>query len=139
VTNPSEIRVGQRLTLVSKSSAQQAAREAEKALSASAAREAAPAAAPVSASEAPAYADSAYYTGSGSFQSCVIRAESNGDAGAVNGSTGAGGLYGFLPSTWQALGYSGLPEDASVAEQNAAYEKEYSESGASAWAAYDGC
>ncbi|MGH3157718.1 MAG: transglycosylase family protein [Streptosporangiaceae bacterium] len=141
VPNPSEIRVGQRLRLVSKPSAKQLAQETEAATGASphaAAPSAAPYAAPVT-SEAPAYAESADYSGSGGFQSCVIRAESGGDAGAVNPDTGAGGLYGFLPSTWQALGYSGLPEDASVAEQNAAYEKEYSESGSSAWAAYDGC
>jgi resuscitation-promoting factor RpfC len=111
----------------------------------------APAAAPVQAapvaSSAPAaapapvaQASSASYSGaSGSFQSCVIQAESGGDAGAVNASSGAGGLYGFLPSTWQALGYSGLPENASVAEQNAAFQKEYAQSGTSAWSAYDGC
>ena len=96
----------------------------------------APAAAPAPVSQA----SSASYSGaSGSFQSCVIQAESGGDAGAVNASSGAGGLYGFLPSTWQALGYSGLPENASVAEQNAAFQKEYAQSGTSAWSAYDGC
>jgi LysM repeat protein len=88
---------------------------------------------------APARATATYSAASGSFQSCVIQAESGGNAQAVNSSSGAGGLYGFLPSTWQALGYSGLPEDASVSEQNAAYSKEYSESGSSAWSAYDGC
>jgi len=98
---------------------------------------AAPAAAPVSpVSTAPA----ASYSGApGSFQACVIQAESGGNASAVNGSSGAGGLYGFLPSTWQALGHSGLPENASVAEQNQAFQQEYAQSGASAWAPYDGC
>ncbi len=96
----------------------------------------APAAAPAPVAQA----SSASYSGaSGSFQSCVIQAESGGDAGAVNASSGAGGLYGFLPSTWQALGYSGLPENASVAQQNAAFQKEYAQSGTSAWSAYDGC
>ncbi|HEV3292720.1 MAG TPA: transglycosylase family protein [Streptosporangiaceae bacterium] len=96
----------------------------------------APAAAPAPVAQA----SSASYSGaSGSFQSCVIQAESGGDAGAVNASSGAGGLYGFLPSTWQALGYSGLPENASVAEQNAAFQKEYAQSGTSAWSAFDGC
>lgn len=100
----------------------------------------APAAAPAAAPAPVAQASSASYSGaSGSFQSCVIQAESGGDAGAVNASSGAGGLYGFLPSTWQALGYSGLPENASVAEQNAAFQKEYAQSGTSAWSAYDGC
>lgn len=81
----------------------------------------------------------ASYSGSGGFQSCVIQAESGGNASAVNPSSGAGGLYQFLPSTWQSLGYSGLPQDASVATQNAAFAKEYAQSGGSAWSAYDGC
>jgi nucleoid-associated protein YgaU len=88
---------------------------------------------------APAASATSYSGASGSFQSCVIQAESGGDPTAVNASSGAGGLYGFLPSTWQALGFSGLPENASVAEQNAAFAKEYAQSGTSAWSAYDGC
>jgi resuscitation-promoting factor RpfC len=100
--------------------------------------ESAPAAQPAS-TEAPAPAAASYSGASGSFQSCVIQAESGGNASAVNPSSGAGGLYQFLPSTWQALGYSGLPQDASVAEQNAAFAKEYAQSGASAWGPYDGC
>jgi resuscitation-promoting factor RpfC len=96
--------------------------------------------APAAAEPAAAPATSTSYSGApGSFQSCVIQAESGGDASAVNASSGAGGLYGFLPSTWQALGFSGLPENASVAEQNAAFQKEYAQSGTSAWSAYDGC
>ncbi|HEY2578579.1 MAG TPA: transglycosylase family protein [Streptosporangiaceae bacterium] len=95
---------------------------------------------PAGAAPAPAPSVAASYSGgSGGFQSCVIAAESGGDAGAVNPYSGAGGLYGFLPSTWQALGYSGLPENASVAEQNAAFAKEYAQTGGSAWAPYDGC
>jgi hypothetical protein len=84
-------------------------------------------------------AQQASYSGSGGFQSCVIQRESGGNASAVNASSGAGGLYGFLPSTWQSLGHSGLPENASVAEQNAAFAQEYAQSGGSAWSAYDGC
>jgi resuscitation-promoting factor RpfC len=75
----------------------------------------------------------------GSFRSCVIQRESSGNPRAVNPSSGAGGLYGFLPSTWHGLGFSGLPENASVAEQNDAFAKEYAQSGTSAWAPYDGC
>src|ERR1700722_16381030 len=75
----------------------------------------------------------------GSFRSCVIRRESSGNPRAVNPSSGAGGLYGFLPSTWHGLGFSGLPENAFVAEQNYAFAKEYAQSGTSAWAPYDGC
>jgi hypothetical protein len=107
------------------------------------------AAAPVAAAAAPsastgsatsaAPAQQASYSGSGGFQSCVIQRESGGDPSAVNASSGAGGLYGFLPSTWQSLGHSGLPQNASVAEQNAAFAQEYAQSGGSAWSAYDGC
>ena len=75
----------------------------------------------------------------GRFRSCVIRRESSGNPRAVNPSSGAGGLYGFLPSTWHGLGFSGLPENATVAEQNYAFAKEYAQSGTSAWAPYDGC
>jgi len=89
------------------------------------------------ASQAP--AATASYQGSSSFQLCVIARESGGNAVAVNASSGAGGLYQFLPSTWHALGFSGLPEDAPVATQNAAFAKAYAESGTSPWSAYDGC
>lgn len=89
---------------------------------------------------APVQAAAASYSGApGSFQACVISRESGGDPTAVNPSSGAGGLYGFLPSTWASLGYSGLPENAPVAEQNAAFEKLYAEDGTSPWGAYDGC
>ncbi|HUY47435.1 MAG TPA: transglycosylase family protein [Streptosporangiaceae bacterium] len=91
------------------------------------------------AASAPAQAAASYGGTPGSFQSCVIQAESSGNPSAVNPASGAGGLYGFLPSTWQALGFPGLPENASVAEQNAAFAKQYAQSGTSAWAPYDGC
>jgi len=77
--------------------------------------------------------------GMSAFQACVIQRESGGNPSAVNPSSGAGGLYQFLPSTWQALGHSGLPENASVAEQNQAFQQEYAQSGTSAWSPYDGC
>lgn len=78
-------------------------------------------------------------SGMSAFQQCVIAAESGGNPSAVNASSGAGGLYQFLPSTWAALGFSGLPENAPVSEQNAAFAKEYAQSGTSAWGPYDGC
>ncbi|HEY3954121.1 MAG TPA: transglycosylase family protein [Streptosporangiaceae bacterium] len=145
VHNPQLLRVGERLNVPSKPQLTAAIRRA-----AMHAIPVAPAPAPVQASAAPATATATAepvaaapattaYTGSGGFQSCVIQAESGGDASAVNGSSGAGGLYGFLPSTWRSLGYSGAPQDASVSEQNAAFAKEYAQSGGSAWSAYDGC
>jgi hypothetical protein len=143
VHNPGEILVGQRLRLVSKASVNKLVREAETAAEQAAAPApapvaTAPAAAPA-APPAPAQPATTAYTGPGGFQSCVIQAESGGNPSAVNPSTGAGGLYGFMPSTWQALGFPGLPENASVAEQNAAFAKEYAQSGPGAWSAYDGC
>lgn len=84
-------------------------------------------------------AQSAPVQANSGFQSCVIQAESGGNASAVNASSGAGGLYGFLPSTWASLGHSGLPENASVAEQNDAFWQEYDQNGTSPWAPYDGC
>jgi resuscitation-promoting factor RpfC len=147
VHNPSLIQAGQKLVVPDSAEIKPwLMRAALDAIPAPAAAPAPVQAAPV-ASSAPAaapapvaQASSASYSGApGSFQSCVIQAESGGDAGAVNASSGAGGLYGFLPSTWQALGFSGLPENASVAEQNAAFQKEYAQSGTSAWSAYDGC
>ena len=73
------------------------------------------------------------------FQACVIQRESGGNPSAVNSSSGAGGLYQFLPSTWASLGFSGLPQNASVATQNAAFAKAFAQSGTSPWAPSDGC
>jgi resuscitation-promoting factor RpfC len=143
VHNPSMIQAGERLQVPSSHKVKPwLTRAALTAIPA-----AAPAQAPVAAaapsgtgtSAAPVQATVSYAGASGSFQSCVIQRESGGNASAVNGSSGAGGLYGFLPSTWQSLGHSGLPENASVAEQNAAFAQEYAQSGGAAWSAYDGC
>lgn len=72
------------------------------------------------------------------YQRCVITRESAGNSHAVNPSSGAGGLYQFLPSTWAGLGYPGLPENAPVWEQDQAFQKLYSEAGSSPWVS-DGC
>lgn len=149
VANPSSLRVGQRLSLSDWHPARpwitEAALEAIPVPRPVAAPAPAPqsvpapppAAAPVA--SAPAQPSGAYSAASGSYQNCVIQAESGGNASAVNPSTGAGGLYGFLPSTWQALGYSGLPQNAPVSVQNAAFAREYARSGSSAWSPSDGC
>jgi hypothetical protein len=104
------------------------------------ARHAAPTAPAPAAAPAPAQSSGTIGTGGMSaFQACVIQRESGGNPAAVNPSSGAGGLYQFLPSTWAALGHSGLPENASVAEQNQAFQQEFAQSGTAAWAPYDGC
>jgi resuscitation-promoting factor RpfC len=96
-------------------------------------------AAPAAGPAAPAAPAQSYSGASGSFEQCVIQRESGGDPGAVNGSSGAGGLYGFLPSTWASLGFSGLPQNASAATQQQAFQKAYAQSGSAPWSAYDGC
>ena len=141
VHNPQMIRVGQRLTLSSWHPRKAWLNRA--ALAAIPAPPPAPVSAPVAAPAAvtqPASTSTATYSGaSGSYQACVIAAESGGNASAVNPVSGAGGLYQFLPSTWAALGHSGLPQNASVAEQNQAFQQQYAQSGTSAWSPYDGC
>jgi LysM repeat protein len=81
--------------------------------------------------------------GMSAFEVCVISRESGGNPQAVNPSSGAGGLFQFLPSTWAALGYAGgYPggaQTAPVSVQQAAFAKLYAEAGTSPWAPYDGC
>lgn len=137
IPNPSMIRVGQRLHLSDWHPVRPWLTRA--ALAAIPVPPPASTVVATSAAPAPAQPAGTYSAAPGSFQSCVIQAESGGNAQAVNASSGAGGLYGFLPSTWQALGYSGLPQNAPVSEQNAAFAKQYAQSGTSAWAPYDGC
>jgi soluble lytic murein transglycosylase-like protein len=77
------------------------------------------------------------------FEACVISRESGGNPRAVNPSSGAGGLFQFLPSTWASLGYAGAypggAQTAPVSVQEAAFAKLYAEAGTSPWAPYDGC
>ena len=135
VHNPEMIRVGQRLTLSSwhprKAWLNRAALAAVPA-PAPAPAVAAPAAGPAAVTQ-PASTSTATYSGGSGYQACVIAAESGGNPSAVNPSSGAGGLYQFLPSTWAALGHSGLPQNASVAEQNQAFQLQYAQSGGAAW------
>ena len=135
--SPSLIQVGQRLLLPGRPQVSASLLQAAMAAVPDPPPASPPVASTVTSAAAPSSAT--YSAAPGSFQSCVIQAESGGNAQAVNPVSGAGGLYGFLPSTWQALGFSGLPENAPVSVQNAAFAKEYAQSGTSAWAAYDGC
>lgn len=68
------------------------------------------------------------------FLACVKQRESGGNYSAVNPSSGAGGAYQFMPSTWRALGGSGLPQHASPAQQDAMAAKLYATAGRSPWA-----
>jgi len=88
---------------------------------------------------APAQPTSTYSGSTGSFQACVIAAESGGNAQVMN-SSGHYGLYQFSASTWAA--YGGNPADfgnATVAEQNQVFDNAIAAGGESNWAPYDGC
>ena len=88
---------------------------------------------------APKAAPAATYSGSGSFQSCVIARESGGNSQVMN-SSGHYGLYQFSASTWAA--YGGSPStfgNATVAQQNQVFDNAIAAGGQSNWSAYDGC
>jgi hypothetical protein len=88
---------------------------------------------------APKAAAAATYSGSGSFQSCVIARESGGNSQVMNFS-GHYGLYQFSASTWAAYGGSpSLFGHASVAQQNQVFNNAIAAGGQSNWSAYDGC
>jgi hypothetical protein len=91
----------------------------------------APAVATSSVPSAP--ATGTYSSGGYSIPASIVTCESGGNYSAVNPSSGAGGAYQILPSTWAAYGGQGLPQDASPAEQNAIAAKIYATQGASAW------
>jgi peptidoglycan hydrolase-like protein with peptidoglycan-binding domain len=63
----------------------------------------------------------------------IVMCESGGNWSAVNPTTGAGGAYQIMPSTWAAYGGTGLPQDASPAEQSAIAAKIWAASGPGAW------
>jgi hypothetical protein len=63
----------------------------------------------------------------------IVMCESGGNYRAVNPTSGAGGAYQILPSTWAAYGGTGLPQDAPPAEQDAIAAKIYAAGGPSQW------
>jgi len=72
-------------------------------------------------------------TGGYAVPASIVQCESGGDYSAVNPTSGAGGAYQILPSTWQQYGGQGLPQDASPADQDAIAAKIWSAQGSSAW------
>jgi hypothetical protein len=72
-------------------------------------------------------------TGHYSIPASIVMCESGGNYHAVNPSTGAGGAYQILPSTWSSYGGAGLPQDAPPAEQDAIAAKIYATDGRGAW------
>jgi septal ring factor EnvC (AmiA/AmiB activator) len=73
------------------------------------------------------------WVGDWAIPSAIVACESGGSWGAVNPSSGAGGAYQILPSTWRLYGGSGLPQDASPAEQSRIAAQIWADSGPSAW------
>jgi Transglycosylase-like domain len=71
---------------------------------------------------------------SGALPTCTWAPESGGNWNAANPSSGAGGRYQILPSTWAANGGTGPPQDASPAEQTRVAENILHSQGPSAWA-----
>jgi septal ring factor EnvC (AmiA/AmiB activator) len=63
----------------------------------------------------------------------IVMCESGGDYGAINPSSGAGGAYQVLPSTWDLYGGQGEPQNASKAEQDRIASEIWADSGGSAW------
>jgi septal ring factor EnvC (AmiA/AmiB activator) len=63
----------------------------------------------------------------------IVMCESGGDYSAVNPSSGAGGAYQILPSTWEGYGGEGEPQNAPKAEQDRIASEIWADSGPSAW------
>jgi septal ring factor EnvC (AmiA/AmiB activator) len=64
----------------------------------------------------------------------IVMCESGGNYSALNPSSGVGGAYQILLSTWRLYGGQGAPQDAPKAEQDAIAAKIWAASGPSAWA-----
>lgn len=68
-----------------------------------------------------------------SIPSYIVMCESGGNYGAVNPSSGAGGAYQILPSTWRLYGGQGSPQEAAKSEQDSIAAKIWAASGPHAW------
>src|SRR5215218_478090 len=95
--------------------------------------QAAQAAAAEQASAASAQQTVASWVGDWAIPEAIVMCESGGNFNAVNSSSGAGGAYQILPSTWRLYGGSGNPQDASPSEQSQIAAQIWADSGASAW------
>jgi septal ring factor EnvC (AmiA/AmiB activator) len=63
----------------------------------------------------------------------IVMCESGGNYSALNPSSGAGGAYQILPSTWELYGGQGEPQNAPKAEQDQIAAEIWADSGGSAW------
>ncbi|MDX6651788.1 MAG: hypothetical protein QOJ38_569 [Solirubrobacterales bacterium] len=74
-----------------------------------------------------------HWLGNWAIPEAVVMCESGGNFHAVNGSSGAGGAYQIIPSTWSAYGGKGRPQDASPKEQGRIAAAIWHDSGPGAW------
>ena len=74
-----------------------------------------------------------YLGGPYSIPTYIVMCESGGNYRALNPSSGAGGAYQILPSTWRAYGGKGLPHLASKAEQDRIAALIWRDAGPGAW------
>jgi septal ring factor EnvC (AmiA/AmiB activator) len=63
----------------------------------------------------------------------IVMCESGGDYSALNPSSGAGGAYQIIPSTWDLYGGRGEPQNAPKAEQDRIAAEIWADSGGGAW------
>lgn len=63
----------------------------------------------------------------------IVMCESGGNYSALNPSSGAGGAYQIIPSTWEAYGGQGAPHEAPKAEQDRIAAEIWADSGGGAW------
>jgi len=73
------------------------------------------------------------WVGDWAIPQAIVMCESGGNFGAVNPSSGAGGAYQILPSTWESYGGEGSPQNASPGEQHDIAAQIWADSGGSAW------
>jgi septal ring factor EnvC (AmiA/AmiB activator) len=75
----------------------------------------------------------ASWVGDWAIPEAIVMCESGGNFNAVNPSSGAGGAYQILPSTWRLYGGSGSPQDASPSQPSHIASQIWADSGPSAW------
>jgi peptidoglycan hydrolase CwlO-like protein len=73
------------------------------------------------------------WVGNYAIPQAIVMCESGGNFSALNPSSGAGGAYQILPSTWRLYGGSGSPQDASPQQQSQIASQIWADSGPSAW------
>jgi peptidoglycan hydrolase CwlO-like protein len=73
------------------------------------------------------------WVGKWAIPEAIVMCESGGNFHAVNPSSGAGGAYQIMPSTWRLYGQTGLPQNAPPALQSRVAAMIWHDSGGAAW------